>query len=222
MHPDEFPPNSDESKKAGPRGEPKVDPVVTGGAKRRRRSLRRQFKETFVAGDAKGAGNWVIFEVLLPGAREVVAESLIQGIERIIFGGSKRRSGSMYSPQTGPAGNIMYNQISQAGAQLGSRFLPRTPGGMPGPERAMSRAGRAAHNFDEIVLVLRSEAEQVIDQLVNIVARYGQASVANLYELVGFDASHVDNKWGWTDLTGAGVTRVRDGYLLDLPAPHPL
>jgi hypothetical protein len=220
MHPEEFPPNSDESKKASPRGEPKVDPVVTGGAKRRRKSLRRQFKETFVAGDAKSAGTWVIFEVLLPGAREVVAESITQGVERIIFGSSKRRSGSLYPPQTGPAGNIMYNQLSQSA--LGSRFLPRTPGGLPGPERVMSRQARAAHNFDEIVLTLRSDAEQTIDQLMNIVARYGQASVANLYELVSFEASHVDHKWGWTDLTGAGVTKVRDGYLLDLPSPHPL
>jgi len=40
--------------------------------------------------------------------------------------------------------------------------------------------------------------------------------------LVGLAATHTDNKWGWTDLSGAGVSRIRGGYLLDLPEPEPL
>src|SRR5262245_49938762 len=97
MNPDEFPSNSETSKKSPPQDEPKVDPVVKGGVKRRRRSLRRQFTETFIAGDAKSAGNWVVFEVLLPGVREILAESVYQGVDKLIFGrNSSRRSGSMF------------------------------------------------------------------------------------------------------------------------------
>jgi hypothetical protein len=54
------------------------------------------------------------------------------------------------------------------------------------------------------------------------VSRYESASVADLYELVGLSSVHTDNRWGWTDLTGAGVSRIRGGYLLDLPEPEPL
>jgi len=42
------------------------------------------------------------------------------------------------------------------------------------------------------------------------------------YELVGLDSTHTDHKWGWEELTGAGVSRIRGGYLLDLPEPEPL
>jgi hypothetical protein len=86
----------------------------------------------------------------------------------------------------------------------------------------MSRQARARHDFDEIVLESRTEAEEVIDRLFDLVSRYESATVADLYELVGLASSHTDHKWGWTDLRGAGVSRVRGGYLLDLPDPHPL
>ena len=86
----------------------------------------------------------------------------------------------------------------------------------------MSRQSRARHNFDEIVLDERVEAEEVIDRLFDLVSRYEAATVADLYELVGLSSTHTDNKWGWIDLTGAGVTRVRGGYLLDLPEPESL
>jgi hypothetical protein len=72
------------------------------------------------------------------------------------------------------------------------------------------------------VLTSRAEAEDVIDRLFDLVGKYDTASVADLYELVGFDSAHTDYKWGWTDLRGAGVAKVREGYLLDLPDPTPI
>jgi hypothetical protein len=202
----DFPPNSERSKKGVPDGK-NISPVVTGTAVRRRKSLRKQFKETFVAGDAKTAVSYVLFEVLLPAAKDMVVEAGSQGIEKLIFGESRRRS--LTRPPSGPTGHISYNRYSS-----GSRLT--------GPERAISRAARAQHNFDEIVLDQRAEAEEVIDRLFEVVSRYGSASVADLYELVGLDSTHTDHKWGWEELTGAGVSRIRGGYLLDLPEPEPL
>jgi hypothetical protein len=40
--------------------------------------------------------------------------------------------------------------------------------------------------------------------------------------LVGIDATHSDQKWGWTDLKGSTTQRVRDGYILVLSSPDPL
>lgn len=202
----EFPPNSEASKKGVPDGKI-INPVVSSGAVRRKRSLRKQFKETFVSGDARTAIHYVLFDVLLPAAKDMVVEAGSQGIEKLIFGDSRRRGST--PPQTGPYGNIAYHRYSSQ-----SRFT--------GPQRAMSRASRARHNFDEIVLDERGEAEEVIDRLFDVVNRYESASVADLYELVGLASTHTDQKWGWTDLTGAGVSRVRGGYLLDLPDPEPL
>lgn len=205
----EFPSNSETSKKSVV-DDKNIQRVTSGDAVRRKKSLRKQFSETFVAGDAKSAIRYVIFDVMLPAAKDMIVESGSQGIEKLIFGDSRRRRGST-SPQAGATGYVSYNRYS-----MGDR---------PGPassQRAMSRQSRARHNFDEIVLGERSEAEEVIDQLFDVVSRYESATVADLYELVGLASAHTDHKWGWTDLHGAGVSRIRGGYLLDLPEPVPL
>lgn len=206
----EFPPNSKISK-TGKSVEKNITPVVSSGAVRRKKSLRKQFAETFVAGDVKTAVRYVMFDVLLPAAKDMVVDSFTQGIEKLIFGDSRRRGST--TPMSGPTGYISYNRYSAAG---------QGPGPGSGPRRALSRAARSRHNFDEIILDDRAEAENVVDNLFELVSRYESATVADLYELVGLNSSHTDHKWGWTDLHGAGVTRIRGGYLLDLPEPEPL
>jgi hypothetical protein len=89
--------------------------------------------------------------------------------------------------------------------------------------RTLSRGSRARHSFDEIVIQSRPEAEEVLDRLYDLISKYELARVSDLYSLTGFESSHTDYKWGWTELTGSGVSRVRSGgYLLDLPEPEPL
>ena len=202
----EFPPNSEISKKRKNQ-EKDITPVVSGNAVRRKKSLRKQFSETFVAGDARIAIRYVAFDVLLPAAKDMVVESFTQGIEKLIFGDSRRRGSTQ--PLAGPTGYVSYNRYS-----MGDRSS--------GPSRALSRQARSRHNFDEIILADRVEAEEVIDKLFELVSRYESASVADLYELVGLNSTHTDHKWGWADLHGAGVSRIRGGYLLDLPEPEPL
>ena len=182
--------------------------VTSGEPKRRKKSLGKQFKETFIAGDVKTAVRYGAFEVLLPMARDMIVDVTTQGIEKLIFGDS-RRSRGVTPPASGPTGYVSYNRYA-----MGSR--------QSSPQRAMSRRARAQHDFDEIVLESRVETEEVLDNLYQIVSQYGAVSVMDLYELVGLSSSHTDNKWGWTDLRGAGVTRVRGGFLLDLPEPQPL
>jgi hypothetical protein len=204
MQPPEFPPNS-EASKAGP---PRVNRVTSSDPVRKRKSLRKKFSETFVAGDMKSATQYVVFDILLTAARDMVVESVQGGIEKLFYGDTRKRGST--PPQAGPAGFFNYNRVSTG--PVVSR--------MSSPQRAMSRMARSRHDFDEIVLTSRTEAELVIDQLYEVINRYGTASVADLYELVGINGSHTDQKWGWTDIRGAGVNRVRDGYLLDLPMPN--
>lgn len=206
MDASDFPSNNETSKK-GVTGDKNIERVTSGEATRRKKSLRKQFSETFVAGDAKTAVRYVIFDVLLPAAKDMIVDAGSQGIEKLIFGDSRRRGSR--SPQSGPTGYVSYNRYS-----MGDR-----PGSS---QRVISRQARARHNFDEIILDQRTEAEEVIDRLFDLVSRYDSATVADLYELVGLSSNHTDHKWGWTDLHGAGVSRIRGGYLLDLPEPEPL
>lgn len=200
-----YPPNSESSKRESPEDK-NIKRVTSSDPKRRKRSLGKQFRETFVAGDPRSATSYVIFDVLLPAARDMIWETGSEYLRSIMFGETRRRG--VTPPQTGPSGYFTYN---------------RPPGHiLSSSQRTMSRRARSRHDFDEIVIAERIEAEKVIDDLFEVVSKYGVASVADLYGMVGIDSTHTDNKWGWTDLRGAGVTRVRNGYLLDIPEPQPL
>lgn len=184
-----------------------VKAVVTGKAEVRKKSLGKKFNETFGGGDAKSVWSYILLDVLIPAAKDMIVEATSQGVERMIFGevrGGGRRNGRPGN------GYVSYNRYSRP---LGSDRQERP---------TMSRRGRATHDFGEIVLGTRAEAETVIDRLFDLVSQYNLATVADLYDLCDLEKNYMDDKWGWTDLSGAGATRVRNGYLIELPRPEPV
>jgi hypothetical protein len=186
--------------------EKKLEAVVTGEVVRRKKPLGRRFKETFLGGDAKGVLGFVMLDVMIPAAKDMMADAVSQGIERMLFGEARSTS---RRPRGGGNGYVSYNRYSSNTPRDGRREEPRS----------VSRSARARHDFDEIILATRVEAEEVIDRLSDLVQRYESATVADLYDLVGVSGNYTDDKWGWTDIRGAAVQRIRNGYLLDLPKP---
>jgi hypothetical protein len=203
---DQFPPNSRKSVEPPKR----VERVTSAEAIRRRKPLGRQFKNTFIGGDAKTALGYVMANIVLPSARDMLSEFGTNFWDHLIYGSSKRaRSG----PTSGPLGYVSYNRMNQGAS----------PSRHPGMPQTVSRQARARQSFDDIVIPSRQEAEEVLDRLYDLVSKYESATVADLYELVGLVSAHTDHKWGWEDLHGASVGRVRGGgYLLNLPEPQSL
>lgn len=223
---DEFPGNAHSKAKPSPQVErlrkivndppeekkPRVEPIADIEVIRRKKPLGKRFFETFFGSDAKTVANYVVMDVLIPAAKDMVADAISQGVERTLFGEARsrsRRSGGR------PDGNLpwtSYNRIGQSSTSI-RRDEPR---------REVSRSSRVRHEFDEIVLPTRVQAEQVLDDLIEACSKYQAVTVADLYDLCGVTSVFTDSKWGWTDLRGADITRVRDGYLLDLPKPEPI
>lgn len=218
---EEFPSNShrDRETSARPKGaaepqEKKIKRVTTSEPVRRKPPLGKRFKETFFGGgDAKGVFGYVLGEVLVPAAKDMVADATTQAVERAVFGESRPRSRR-------PGGYTSYN----------TAYRPQNGGTPPWRQdkpqnspREMSRQGRSQHAFDEIVLDSRGEAELVLESLFDLIQQYTVATVADLYQLVGITSAYTDQKYGWSDLRGARVEHVRGGgYLLNLPRPNPL
>lgn len=214
---EEFPSNSIKPNKPAKdaKKEPKkVDKVVTGQVVTRKKPLGKRFAETFVQGDAKGVAGYVVFDVLIPAAKDMVVDAGQEALQRMIYGESsthRRRA----SHRAGEFGRIDYSGISRGVSKTIRREDPRSTA-------VPNRRARATHNFDQHVLETRVEAEEVIDRLFDLVSQYEVATVRDLYDLLGETPNFTDEKWGWYDLRGAGVSRVRGGYLLDLPRPEPI
>lgn len=203
----DYPPNS-YRKKSEAGEEKKVERVTTAEPIRRKKGLGRRFKDIFFGGDPKATAAFIVHSVLIPAAKDMIVDAASEGVQKLVRGESYRRRGA---PSHGPQGYVAYNRMGR-----GPSF-PDTQ-----PVRSMSPRARARHDFDEIVLQSRAEAEEVIERMFDIVGRYDTATVSDLYDLVGIRPSHVDHKWGWSDMRGAGVVRVRDGFLLELPDIQPM
>ena len=209
----EFPSNSHRPKKSKDNvpADKKVEKVVQGTVSRRKKSLGKKFEETFISGDAQSVGGYVLWDVVIPAAKDTIADAVSQGIERMLFGEARSSSRRGGSSRSGSAqGFVNYSRFGSGGTRRDNS-----------PPQ-LSRRARASHAFDEIVIDNRGEAEGVIDGLEDLIGKYGSASVSDLYDLIGTTGNFTDEKWGWTNLEAAGVSRVRSGYLLNLPRPEPL
>jgi hypothetical protein len=202
---DVFPGNSHAKKPSADEKEP-LERITTAEPIRRKKGLGQRIKNIFFGGDPKATANFIVQSVLIPAAKDMIIDAGREGIEKLVRGDSYRRRDR---PASGAPGYVSYNRMGRTGPPID-------------PPRTMSRNARARHDFDEIVLQSRTEAEQVIERMFDIVAQYTTATVADLYDLVGIRSTHVDNKWGWSDMRGAGVVRVRDGFLLELPDVQPM
>lgn len=207
---DNYPSNSNSVKSTTqPPAEKKIESVVTGGVTRRKTPLGKRLAETFIGGDAKTVGGYVVFEVLIPAARDMLANAFTQGVERMIYGDGAPAGRRIGARPSGSNGYTAYNRITSANGTMRQQREQFSE---------MSRRARANHDFDEIILETRFEAEEVIRKMHDILDAYEVVTVSDLYELVGTTPNYTDEKWGWTDLQGSGVTPLgRGGYLLDLP-----
>jgi hypothetical protein len=210
----EFPGNSKTPRPQPQGSEPKkVESVVTGEVQARKKGLLKRFKEVFIGGDSRSVVQYVLMDVLVPQAKDMITEAASQGFERLIYGEHRpsRRFGSgARPPGSGPTNYTRY-------AVRGNN-----PIGRSGSEDRRPTAQTRSHAIDDILLATRVEAETVLDRMYDLLRDYECASISDLYSLIGWTPAYTDQKWGWTDLQGANVQKVREGYVLNFPKPQPL
>jgi hypothetical protein len=201
MQPHDFPPNA----RTRPTRDSKVvEKVITGQVIQRKKTFGQRFMGVFVGGEARNVGQYIVQEILVPAFKDLFFDMVSQGTERMIFGDT--RSASRRTTRHS-SGYTNYNRVSR----------PGNPWDRNRDDRPMTPKARAIHDFDQIILNTRSEAEEVLTAMYDLLERYQQVTVSDLYNLVGITSAWTDEAWGWDDLSRSGVTRVSGGYLLDLP-----
>lgn len=195
--------------------EKKVEKVIQGEAKQRKKSFGKKLKETFVADSGKSVVEYVALDVLVPAAKDMIADAAQQAVERLVFGEARTTTRrNRFTPASPLAGQVNYSRFSRSPSPVG-RAAGR-------PDRAAQPTSVHQHDFGEILLSTRVEADTVLERLGDLIENYGTASVSDLYALLGMTAQYTDHKWGWVEFRGMDHSRVRDGYVLDLPRPVPL
>jgi hypothetical protein len=179
-----------------------VEKVICGEATQRKKGIWKRVSASFSADNTQSVMEYVIHDVLIPAAKDLIVDTVRGALEMKMYG---QRQGRSMHREGGRSTYTNYNSMSYRGRDI-----------RPQPIE-ISREARARHEFDEVMIPTRGDAEQVLQGLWDLVERYGQASVADFYDLCGLDHSFTDAKWGWTNLQGSDVQRVRQGYVINLP-----
>ena len=182
--------------------EKRVEKVVTGAVTTRKKSGVRKFAEEFISEDAKNIKSYVFGEVLIPAIKKAIADIVTDGIDMILYGGSK--PGHRRSTVDRPS---YVNYASRdTRATRDSRYTTNS-----------------GYSFEDIILDSRAEAEEVLERMDELIEAYGLVRVADLKDLVGVSGPYTDNKYGWTNIRNAEIVRVRDGgYWIKMPRPIPI
>jgi len=184
-----------------------IEKVVTGEVIQKPKSIGRKFKDIFLGGDLRASARSVTGDVILPAIRDLIVDAVSSGAKRLVYGESMyRRRPTEYRPR------VQYsNPINPS--YRGMRD-PRERPNLPDQPSLVRQQRREAN---EIILAQREDAELVVERLIDIIDKYDVASLADLYDLLGWPTTPIDNKWGWTFLKNVEIRQVRDGYLIDLP-----
>ena len=201
----DFKPNShrykEEQKEAAAERKKKVEKVVTGTVKVKKKNELRKLSDIFISEDAANVKSYVFMDVLVPAIKKAISDIVTDGIDMILYGGSgrskKRSSGS-------GASYVSYNRYADRDRR-DERY------------RDTNLGVTSRYSFNDITLDNKGEAEDVLDRMFELIDAYGMVTVADLYDLLGITGNYTDNKYGWTNLRSAEVIRVRDGYMLKLP-----
>ena len=194
--------NSDKSRQEQKK-ERKVEAVIAGTAKTRKKGEMQKFADVFIAEDAGNVKSYIMMEVIVPAVKKAISDIITTGIDMILYGEAGR------SRKNGAASKVSYRNYYDQGSER---------------VRAGSmNSRRNTPDYDDILFDTRGDAEAVLDAMNDIISQYGTVSVSDFYDLARVPNDNFTmNRYGWTNIGGATAVRFRDGYILKLPRAIPL
>lgn len=177
----------------------KMTPMVRKDAViKQKRSFGQTFKEHFLEDDVKDVKDYIIFDAIIPGIKNLCLDAL----EMFFFGGT---GGRRSSHRRRDDDHIAYNSYYKSAQYKRSRR-----------DREEDDDDRKV-DYRDIVIKYSDDAKAVVDELRDRIDKYDQVTVAELLDAVNITGKYTDNNWGWTRKEDIGIRRVSNGYLIDVP-----
>lgn len=177
---------------------------TVGKAKVRKKSPLKKLVHSIIEDNINEAKDRAYNDVIVPGLKSLLFDTSIDILESMIYGKDdegrrdrrRRFNGSFREERTS------YGSFYKDGSRNDDR----------GSER-----GNREYHPDEIILDTRTQAIRALDELDRLIHKYGQASVAELYDIVELSGDWTDHRYGWTSSRGFSVRHINAGYLIVTP-----
>ena len=200
----EFPSNSEStSRRSSEEIKTRLQPIVKGRI--RKKGWGSKIKESLVGTDNPSLMNYILFDIVIPAAKDTISHIVTGGIEMLLYGEKRHRPSNIR--RDGSRSHVSYTSFYD---------------GSEDRSRNDNRQAQDRHSFDDVVFSSRGEAEEVLSKMSEIVDEYGLISVADFYDLCNLQSNFTDNRYGWESLKDAFTERTREGYIIRLPRTKPL
>lgn len=174
--------------------------IVKGAVTVKEKSAFKKMVEAFFLKDVEDVKTYLVYDVLLPELKDAIYNLINNGSQMWLYGNTSRtrRPGSSSN-----VARVSYNKCYDQGR----------------PERpASNNMTRSSMKFDDVEFEDLADAEEVLNQLVDILETYQQVSVADFCEMAGIPDVYTDRRYGWLNLATAEVRRMSGGgYYIKLP-----
>lgn len=182
-----------------------IKPVVKNEVRIQKKGLGEKFSETFLQADIQSVKNSVIFDILIPAAKDMFSDMTKGLVDGLLYG--ERRGSRTYRDRGSSRVYRRYDDFYDDRPRRRQREDDDPP-------FASSRS-----IVDNLIFKTRGEAEEVLSNAIDYIEEYDSISVKDLYAYANKKSDFTKEKYGWYDLSSASVERIREGYLLKLPKP---
>lgn len=165
-------------------------------------------------------------DVILPAIRNMISESVknvtvligdtIIGAVNMGLYGDPRNDITRAGGQAGRGGRD-YNGISRGARRGESSYIYDSESKTRTREPVKRGIGKYVAEY---IIEERSDAIDVLEQMITEVREYGEFSVLAYKSKINADVSYTDNSYGWKGgdvFNNVKITAVRGGYVLNLP-----
>lgn len=169
--------------------------VTTGTVKVRKKSTASKLLEEVLPGDKNSIKDYVFMDVIIPSIKKALSDVIIDSVNMMFYGDVKRGKSSSSRGEY-----VSYRDYSS---------------------RDNYRRRRTPRDIDDVIFESQAEAEDVLNEMDEVLETYEFVSVADYYEIAGVSGSgtHTNNRYGWSSLQTADIIRVRDGWTIKMPRP---
>lgn len=173
--------------------EKRVEKVVSGSVKTKKRNGLRKLTNVFIPEDVDNVKSYIFEDIVVPAVKDIILDA----VKAVL--GTNGKNG-----RKSTASKVSYRKYYDPAEQ------PR------------KRNSSSICDYDDIFFDTRSEAENVLGAMDEILAAYKIVRVADYFDLAGIDGPWTGNDYGWTDLRMAKIIYTRDGYTIKLPNAYAL
>lgn len=203
---DDYKPNSHKYKESQTNQQAekkKVEKVISGTARTKKKGEISKFADIFISEDAANVKSYLLTDVIVPAVKKVISDIVRDGIDMILYGSTGVRK---QNSNHGQASYVSYNRFADSGNRVSTGTQTRT-----------------GYSYEMVIVDSRGEAEEIVARMDELIDLYGEVSVADLYDLAGITGHYTDNKYGWKNIHNVKITRARDGgYVIEMPKALPL